>query len=89
MAQQAQQMQIKRTVKRLALIVIGMSAFAFALVPLYDLFCEITGLNGKTGGPYVYEEASAEPDRSRLVKVNFLTNTNEGMRGSFGLARVR
>jgi cytochrome c oxidase assembly protein subunit 11 len=65
------------------LIVIGMSAFAFALVPIYDLFCEITGLNGKTGGPYVFDDASAEPDRSRLVKVNFLTNTNEGMPWEF------
>ena len=83
MSQQAQQTQIKRTVKRLSLIVIGMSAFAFALVPLYDLFCEITGLNGKTGGPYISEEASVEPDRSRLVKVNFLTNTNEGMPGQY------
>ena len=79
MSRQSQQMQIIRTVKRLSLIVVGMSAFAFALVPLYDLFCEITGLNGKTGGPYVYDEASVEPDRSRLIKVNFLTNTNEGM----------
>ena len=51
MSQQAQQTQIIRTVKRLSLIVVGMSAFAFALVPLYDLFCEITGLNGKTEGP--------------------------------------
>ena len=77
MSQQTQQTQIIRTVKRLSLIVIGMSAFAFALVPLYDLFCEITGLNGKTGGPYVYEEASVDPDRSRLIKVHLLTNTNE------------
>ena len=33
--------------KRLILICIGMFAFAFALVPLYDVFCDITGLNGK------------------------------------------
>ena len=69
--------------KKLSLIVLGMCGFAFALVPLYDLFCEVTGLNGKTGGPYVFDEASAEPDRSRLVKVNFLTNTNEGMPWEF------
>ncbi len=83
MSHKVQQAQIKRTVKRLSFIVVGMSAFAFALVPLYDLFCEITGLNGKTGGPYVFDEASAEPDRSRLVKINFLTNTNEGMPWEF------
>jgi cytochrome c oxidase assembly protein subunit 11 len=70
---------IQRTVKRLVLLVLGMSCFAFALVPLYDLFCEITGLNGKTGGQYVYEEADVAPDKSRLVRVNFITNTNDGM----------
>ena len=26
-----------------------MFGFGFALVPLYDVFCDITGLNGKTG----------------------------------------
>ena len=83
MTEQTQQAEIKRTVKKLSLIVLGMCGFAFALVPLYDLFCEVTGLNGKTGGPYVFDEASAEPDRSRLVKVNFLTNTNEGMPWEF------
>jgi len=32
--------------------VVGMFAFGFAMVPLYDVFCEITGINGKTGGRY-------------------------------------
>ena len=87
MTEQTQQTQIKRTVRKLSLIVLGMCGFAFALVPLYDLFCEITGLNGKTGGPYVFDEASAEPDRSRLINVNFLTNTNEGMPWKFWSAK--
>ena len=42
-----QQSDIRRTVKKLALIVVGMCFFVAALVPLYDLFCEVTGLNGK------------------------------------------
>ena len=83
MAEQSQQAGIKKTVRKTSLIVLGMCGFAFALVPLYDLFCEVTGLNGKTGGPYVFDEASTEPDRSRLVKVHFLTNTNEGMPWKF------
>ena len=29
--------------------VLLMFGFSYALVPLYDLFCDITGLNGKTG----------------------------------------
>ena len=35
-------------VKRLLLTVAGMFAFGFALVPLYDVFCEVTGFNGRT-----------------------------------------
>ena len=26
-----------------------MFGFGFALVPLYDVFCDVTGINGKTG----------------------------------------
>ncbi len=73
------QANIKRTVLRSCLIVLGMCGFVVAMVPLYDLFCEITGLNGKTGGPYAFDPASTSPDTSRLVKVNFITNTNGGM----------
>ena len=74
-----QQANINKTVGKLCLMVLGMVGFVIALVPLYDLFCEITGLNGKTGGPYTFDEAKAAPDTSRLIRVNFLTNTNEGM----------
>ena len=79
----AQQAGIKKTIRQTSLIVLGMCAFAWALVPLYDLFCEITGLNGKTGGQYSYDPASLTPDTSRLVRVNFITNTNQGMSWSF------
>ena len=74
-----QQSNINKTVGKLCFMVLGMVGFVIALVPLYDLFCEITGLNGKTGGPYTFDEAKAAPDTSRLIRVNFLTNTNEGM----------
>ncbi|NJN53103.1 MAG: cytochrome c oxidase assembly protein [Gammaproteobacteria bacterium] len=68
-----------QTAIKLSLAAVGMFAFAFALVPLYDLLCEVTGLNGRTGGAYTYEAAKTQVDDSRLVKVNFITNTNEGM----------
>jgi len=59
---------IRRTIKQNCLIVVGMCCFVVALVPLYNLFCEVTGLNGKTGGQYTYDPASTTPDTSRLVK---------------------
>jgi cytochrome c oxidase assembly protein subunit 11 len=40
-----------RLVRRLLLLVAGAFAFAFALVPLYDVLCAATGFNGKTAGP--------------------------------------
>ncbi|MDA9876745.1 cytochrome c oxidase assembly protein, partial [Gammaproteobacteria bacterium] len=35
----------KKTIKLLCFSVLGMFTFSFALVPLYDVFCEVTGLN--------------------------------------------
>jgi cytochrome c oxidase assembly protein subunit 11 len=81
--QDSKQKDIRATVRRLALIVVAMCCFVAALVPIYDLFCEITGLNGKTGEQYVFDEATLRPDTSRLIKVNFLTNTNQGMTWDF------
>ena len=39
--------QTKRIAVRLATAAVVMFGFGFALVPLYDVFCDITGLNGK------------------------------------------
>jgi cytochrome c oxidase assembly protein subunit 11 len=53
-------------------------------VPLYDVICEVTGLNGKTGGRYVAKPAQLEADASRDVAVRFVTNVNQGMAWDFG-----
>ncbi len=34
---------------KLGLAALAMFGFAYALVPLYDVFCQATGLNGRTG----------------------------------------
>jgi len=73
----------KRTVFRLGFMVVGMFGFGWALIPLYDLLCEVTGLGGRTGGAYAYDSAEHRVDRNRLVKVNFITNTNAGMPWEF------
>ena len=67
---------------RLFGVTVAMFGFGFALVPLYDVFCEVTGLNGKTSGQ-AYETTGAEIDRSRTIKVQFLTTNNDGMRWKF------
>ena len=63
--------QTKRLAVRLATAALAMFGFGFALVPLYDVFCDITGLNGKN-----FKQGAAEistVDRSRTVKVQFVT----------------
>ena len=45
--QSQQQAKTQKTVKKLVLVVFAMFGFGFALVPLYDVFCDITGLNGR------------------------------------------
>ncbi|MEI6894015.1 MAG: cytochrome c oxidase assembly protein [Colwellia sp.] len=68
----------RKTVKKLLLVVLAMFGFGFALVPLYDVFCDITGLNGKTNNTAVtYEGGSV--DMSRTVKVQFITRNAKGI----------
>lgn len=63
-------------------LVAGMFGFVFAMVPLYDVFCDITGLNGKTSGnPAVAREV--QPDLSRTVMVEFVASVNETMPWDF------
>ena len=68
---------------KLAIIPLLMFGFGFALVPLYDVFCDITGLNGKTGRVEASEIDADMVDRSRTIEVRFLANTNTGLPWSF------
>ena len=61
-------------------LAVGMFGFAFALVPLYQVFCEITGLNGKTSGRPADPTAIPEVRASdREVAVQFLASVSNGM----------
>jgi len=74
-----------RSFLRVGLVAVAMFGFGYLLVPLYDVFCEITGLNGKTGR---LDEAAVvaryQPDLSRSVTVQFVANNNLGMPWEFG-----
>jgi len=75
----------KRTTLRNALIVVfGMFGFGYALVPLYNIVCELTGLNGRTSG--TQEQAQAvdwQPDYERTIDVLFVANLNVGLPWEF------
>ena len=68
---------------KLVMIPVFMFGFGFALVPLYDVFCEVTGLNGKTGRVEASEINQKQVDTSRTVKVKFIANTGNGLRWRF------
>lgn len=70
------------TIKKSLIAVVGMFAFGFAMVPLYDVFCDITGLNGKTSGRYEVTEPMVV-DENRQVRVQFITHNNESMPWEF------
>ena len=71
----------KKTLKRLLIAVPLMFAFGFALVPLYDVFCEVTGINGKVfqskhDGDLVSEDG-------RPIALQFISTNNENMPWTF------
>lgn len=71
-----------RVITRLMFLVVAMFGFGFALVPLYDVFCDVTGLNGKTGGQVSLSD-EMKVDKSREIKVEFIASLNENMPWEF------
>jgi cytochrome c oxidase assembly protein subunit 11 len=67
---------IRRTAVYLTLLTVVMFGFGYALVPLYDVFCEVTGLNGKTGRIYNAEVSKLIVDTERFVIIHFDSNIN-------------
>jgi len=71
----------RRTGLKLTAVALGMFVFGYALVPLYDVICDVTGLNGKTGRA----EATVrnKVDQDRWVTVEFTGNTMSGLPWEF------
>ena len=68
---------------KLCFVAVAMFGFGYALVPLYDLLCDITGLNGKSQNVTQQQQANFEVDESRTVTVEFITSLNQGMSWEF------
>jgi len=66
-------------VQRLLILTVAMFGFGFLLVPIYDAFCEVTGLGGKTNktaaavSEYVDEVVAVD----RIVSLEFDTTVNQ------------
>ncbi|MGH1460883.1 MAG: cytochrome c oxidase assembly protein [Neptuniibacter sp.] len=68
-----------RTVFTLLLSSVLMFGFGFALVPLYDVFCRVTGLNGKVELVSVHPDELGAVDRGRQIKLQLVATNNETM----------
>lgn len=73
----------RRVVKRLGIAALLMFGFGFALVPLYDVFCDITGINGKTGRIELEDALSQTVDEDREVTVEFLATVHSDLPWEF------
>ena len=73
----------RKLVRQLVLLTAMMFGFGYALVPLYNVFCEVTGINGKTGRLSQTQAESLAPDKTREITVEFLTNVSTGLPWNF------
>ncbi|UCC15541.1 MAG: cytochrome c oxidase assembly protein [Gammaproteobacteria bacterium] len=65
-------------VGKLVLLTLGMFAFGYALVPLYDVFCEVTGIGDRTGSPTAATYLPTAADTDRVVEIEFIASVNQG-----------
>jgi cytochrome c oxidase assembly protein subunit 11 len=72
----------RRVLLLCAAIVLGMCCFVVVLIPMYNSFCKLTGLNGKIGGRVRIEDAGSV-DTTRNVQLAFVTLINESMPWEF------
>ena len=70
---------------RLVALAVGMFGFAFALVPLYNVICDITGLNGRSiaQAALLEEIAPSTAPQNRHVRIEFLAKAARGLPWEF------
>lgn len=73
----------RRLVSKLTLFVVAMFGLGYAMVPLYNVFCDITGLNGKPENVAVSAAKAGPVDKSRTITIEFLANVNSQLRWKF------
>lgn len=71
-------------VRKLVFVAVAMFGFGYLLVPLYDVFCDVTGLNGKAANQPVALESVQEVDAvKREVTVEFIGIVSAGRAWEF------
>lgn len=73
----------QRTIRHALAVCVAAFLFAFLMIPLYQVYCEITGANGRTGQVDAATVEPARVDRSRTVTVQFTASTQSGLNWEF------
>jgi cytochrome c oxidase assembly protein subunit 11 len=76
-----------RVALRLLAVAGGMFAFGYLLVPIYDVLCRATGLNGKTINRATVAESTRTVDLQRTVSVEMLGSVNAALPWEFRAAQ--
>ncbi len=79
----------KRTTLLLGGMVVLMFGFGFAMVPLYNLLCQVTGTQSialRSGAGKAHQVVQGKVDESRLVTVKFDTTVNPNLPWDFSAA---
>jgi len=72
-----------RLAGKLALVALAMFGFGYLLTPLYNLFCEVAGINGKTGRLDAAAAAATPVDPTRVVTIEFTGAASSGLPWEF------
>lgn len=70
-------------IRKILWVCAGSFLFCFALIPIYSIYCEITGINGKTGSARASANAGGVVDTTRTVTVQFDTSVKAGLPWAF------
>lgn len=62
----------RRLMLRLVAVPLAMFGFGFAMVPLYQIVCDVTGIDGRSGTVTTEQVAAGEVDESRTITVEFV-----------------
>ena len=69
----------KSVVTKLAIVAVCMFGFGYVLVPLYDVFCDLTGLRFTQDANEELVAQEITEDTSRIVTVEFDASLNQSM----------
>ena len=78
-AARVRQRENQRLGLRLGLVALFFVGFGFAMVPMYDVICQWTGINGRTNAAAMVVDKNTQVDASRWVNVEFLSHSMPGV----------